>query len=77
MFAGPSEPVVVARLAAPRSLWDASYTETSWITQFSTEGPIALLPLLSKHVAAHYPGTGVVLGEYYHGAGAHVSGEND
>ena len=30
--------VVAARVQAPRSLWDPTYTETSWITQWSTDG---------------------------------------
>ena len=34
---------VAARKQAPRSLWDPAYTETSWITQFSTLGPIKLI----------------------------------
>src|SRR5262249_41199390 len=39
-----SAAVAAARVQAPRSLWDPSYTETSWITQYSTQGPIRLLP---------------------------------
>lgn len=64
----------IARMAAPRSLWDTSYTETSWITQYSTLGPIKLLPRLKDKIAAHYPGTRLSISEYYYGGGAHISG---
>ena len=38
--------VVAARLQAPRSLWDPSYTETAGSRSRSTKGPITLLPRL-------------------------------
>jgi hypothetical protein len=65
---------VDARLQAPRSLWDPSYTETSWIAQTSTLGPIALVPRMVQKIAAHYPGTRLSFSEYYYGAGADISG---
>lgn len=71
---GTSAGEVDARLAAPRSLWDPSYTETSWITQFSTMGPINLLPRLRQKVDAHYPGTKLSISEYNYGAGGDISG---
>ncbi|MFO0660143.1 MAG: glycoside hydrolase family 44 protein [Polyangiaceae bacterium] len=37
---GVSEGEIQARLQAPRSLWDNTYTGTSWITQYSTNRPI-------------------------------------
>ena len=67
-------PVVDARKQAPRSLWDPTYTETSWITQFSTNGPIRLLPRLNDKITANYPGTRLALTEYNYGAGGHISG---
>src|SRR5262249_23917293 len=42
----PSAGLVTAREQAPRSLWDSTYTETSWITSTSTHGPINLIPLM-------------------------------
>lgn len=66
--------VVAARLQAPRSLWDADYTEDSWITQWSTQGPIRLIPRLAEKIAAHYPGTGLAITEYWYGGGNHISG---
>jgi hypothetical protein len=60
---------------APRSLWDPTYVETSWITRASTQGqPIALIPRLKKDVETHYPGTKIAITEYNYGAGDHVSG---
>jgi hypothetical protein len=66
--------VVAARLQAPRSLWDPSYTETSWITQSSTLGPIRLIPLLFEKIAANAPGTKLAVTEYNYGGGGHISG---
>lgn len=63
-----------ARMDAPRSLWDTAYTETSWITQYSTLGPIKLLPRLKDKISAHYPGTRLSISEYYYGGGMHISG---
>jgi hypothetical protein len=66
--------VVEARIQAPRSLWDTTYTEASWITQWSTNGPINLLPRLQKKIADHYPGTKLSVSEHNHGGGGHISG---
>ena len=62
------------RVQAPRSLWDPSYTETSWIAQYSTFGPINLIPRMMQKIAAHYPGTRLSFSEYDYGAGADISG---
>jgi hypothetical protein len=64
---------VAARLQAPRSLWDDTYTETSWITS-STNGPIELIPRMMKKIADHYPGTLLSISEYNYGGGGDVSG---
>lgn len=66
--------VVAARLQAPRSLWDPTYTETSWITQWSTFGPIDLLHRLQTKIAANYAGTKIAITEYNYGGGDHISG---
>ncbi len=66
--------VVAARLQAPRSLWDPNYTETSWITQWSTNGPIDLIPRLDAKINANYPGTKLAFTEYNYGAGDDISG---
>jgi hypothetical protein len=71
---GTSAAVVEARVQAPRSLWDPTYTEASWITQWSTYGPIALLPRLQAKIDAHDPGAGLAVTEYNYGGGHHISG---
>jgi hypothetical protein len=65
---------VTAREQAPRSLWDTSYTETSWITGCCSNGPIQLIPRLMKKIGAHYPGTKLSLSEYNYGGAGHISG---
>jgi hypothetical protein len=70
-----SPPVIKARLQAPRSLWDPTYVEKSWITKDSTEGqPIQLLPRLRKDIETNYPGTKVAITEYNYGGGDDISG---
>jgi len=71
---GTSAAVVAARLQAPRSLFDPAYTETSWITQWSTQGPIALLPRMQAKIDAARPGTLLAFTEYNYGGGGHISG---
>jgi hypothetical protein len=69
-----SAAVVAARKQAPRSLWDPAYTETSWITQCCSGGPIRLLPRLKDKIAANYPGTKLAITEYNYGGANHISG---
>ena len=71
---GTSPAEVVAREQAPRSLWDSTYTETSWITQSSTMGPINLIPREQAKIAAHYPGTALSFTEWNYGGGTDISG---
>lgn len=72
---GTSAALVAARLQAPRSLWDPTYTETSWITSSgSSGGPIQLFPRMQAKINAHYPGTRIAVTEYYYGGGDHISG---
>jgi hypothetical protein len=66
--------VVAARVQAPRSLWDASYREDSWIANDVLGGPIDLLTDLKAKIAAHYPGTELSFTEWNFGGGDHVSG---
>jgi hypothetical protein len=64
---------VTARVQAPRSLWDPTYTENSWIASY-TGGPIQLIPAMKARIAAHYPGTKLGFSEYSYGGGGHISG---
>jgi len=69
-----TDPVIVeARIQAPRSLWDSTYTEDSWISQ-SIGGSVNLIPRLHDKIQTHYPGTGLAFTEYYYGGCGHISG---
>jgi hypothetical protein len=72
--------VATARVQAPRSLWDPTYTETSWITHDSTTkpngtpGPIALLPRVQRDIDYFKPGTKISVSEYNYGGTNQISG---
>jgi hypothetical protein len=67
--------VAEARMQAPRSLWDPTYVEDSWITADSTGGqPIQLLPRLQGEINANYAGTKLSISEYNYGGGDNISG---
>jgi hypothetical protein len=67
-----SDPVVAARLNAPRSLWDETFTEPSWIG--NNTGPVRLLRRLQAKIDAQYPGTRMAITEYNYGGNQHISG---
>jgi len=70
-----SQALTRARVQAPRSLWDLSYVEDSWITEgYLLGAPIALIPRLREKIDANYPGTNLSIGEWTYGGGSHVSG---
>ncbi|HVO74340.1 MAG TPA: glycoside hydrolase family 44 protein [Ignavibacteriaceae bacterium] len=63
----------LARVQAPRSLWDNSYTEESWIGQwFGSYLP--LIPKLKESIAKYYPGTKLAFTEFTYGGENDVSG---
>jgi hypothetical protein len=62
-----------ARLQAPRSLWDPSYKETSWITN-STKTAINLIPRMQQKIAANYPGTKLAFTEWNYGGSNDITG---
>jgi hypothetical protein len=68
-----SRKTIDARLAAPRSLWDPTFTEKSFITA-QTGKPIRLIPWLYEKINKQYPGTKLTMTEYNFGAGNHISG---
>jgi hypothetical protein len=72
--AGTAPATVAARLQAPRSLWDPTYKEDSWITNDVLRGPIKLLPRLLEKIDQHYKGTRLAMTEYNYGGGGHISG---
>ena len=76
-----SSAVVAARVQAPRSLWDPTYTETSWVSQWGTwvgspgnMGPVTLLPRVQRDIDDFKPGTEIAITEYNYGGGNHISG---
>nr|WP_255172012.1 glycoside hydrolase family 44 protein [Xanthomonas hortorum] len=71
---GDGPAVAAARLQAPRSLDDPTYTETSWIAQSKIKGPINLIPRIKAKIAANYPGTKLSFSEYNYGGPDHISG---
>jgi hypothetical protein len=62
-----------ARMQAPRSLWDASYQEESWIHDALPQF-LPLLPRLRASIDQHYPGTLLSISEYDYGGGSEISG---
>ncbi|HEY8973713.1 MAG TPA: glycoside hydrolase family 44 protein [Burkholderiaceae bacterium] len=64
---------VQAIAQSPRSLWDASYSESSWIHDV-LGGPIRLLPRLQAKIAASDPGVGLGITEYNNGGCKHIAG---
>jgi len=72
-----SPKTVAARLQAPRSLWDPTYVEKSWITGGGTGTggkPIRLIPSLLEKIGERYPGTKLSITEYDYGGADHISG---
>jgi hypothetical protein len=63
----------LARMQAPRSLWDPSYTENSWIGQwYSSYLPV--LPRLQQSIDTYNPGTKMAITEYNYGGENNVYG---
>jgi hypothetical protein len=70
-----SPELAASRVQAPRSLWDASYVEDSWIAHdWLGNQPIRLVPWLKERIAANYPGTKLAISEWNYGGGTDVSG---
>jgi hypothetical protein len=64
---------VQAIVQSPRSLWDPTYTETSWITGV-LGGPIYILARLEAKIAAENPGMKMAITEYENGGWNHIAG---
>jgi len=60
----------LARVQAPRTLWDNNYTENSWIGQWFG-AYLPLIPRLKESIDEYYPGTKLAFTEFSYG------GEND
>jgi uncharacterized protein (DUF2141 family) len=57
------------RNKSTRSLWDPTYTDTSWIND-----KVQLIPRIKGWVASYYPGTRTAITEYNWGAEGHING---
>jgi len=64
---------VQAIAQSPRSLWDASYSESSWIHDV-LGAPLKLLPRLQAKIAAADPGMKLGITEYNNGGCQHIAG---
>lgn len=63
----------LARVQAPRTLWDSHFTENSWIAQwFSSYLP--LIPKVVQSIKKYYPGTKIGFTEFEYGGEADISG---
>ncbi len=65
---------VQAIVQSPRSLWDTTYTENSWITNDVLGGPIYILGRLQSRIASENPGMKIAITEYNNGGGLHIAG---
>lgn len=65
---------IQAIVQSPRSLWDPTYDENSWITRDFFQGPIKILPRLQAKIDAGWPGTRLAITEYENGGGGHIAG---
>ncbi|HEX4945354.1 MAG TPA: glycoside hydrolase family 44 protein [Blastocatellia bacterium] len=64
-----SSAMQLRRNRSTRSLWDANYTDETWIND-----KVRLIPRLKQWVASNYPNTPVGLTEYNWGAENHING---
>ncbi|MCS7202647.1 MAG: glycoside hydrolase family 44 protein [Dictyoglomus sp.] len=75
--------VSIARMQAPRTLWDPTYKssqkgvitagENSWINQWFPEF-LPIIPTIKKDIETYYPGTKLAITEYDYGGRNHISG---
>jgi hypothetical protein len=74
VYSSNTSPAIASeRMQIPRSLWDSTYVENSWIGQwFSQDLPI--LPKLQSLIDTWYPGTKLGVTEYDYGGDEHISG---
>jgi hypothetical protein len=64
---------VQAIVQSPRTLWDPSFTETSWIANV-LGGPINILGRLQNKISATNPGMKLAITEYENGGFNHIAG---
>ncbi len=62
----------IRRMQAPRSLWDSTYVEDSWIGKWFA--PVAILKKLQSSIERFSPDTKLSITEYDYSAPNHISG---
>lgn len=68
-----TQATAIARMQRPRTLWDSTYSENTWIAvYFRPELPI--IPHIQNSISTYYPGTKMGITEYDYGAFQHISG---
>jgi len=73
VFAGDTSAAVCeVRMQVPRSLWDSTYVEPSWIGQYYS--PVVELDHLQQSIDQYFPYTKIAVTEYGYGASTHISG---
>jgi len=65
---------IQAIVQSPRSLWDPTFTENSWITNSVLGGPIQILSRLQAKINAENPGMKIAITEYENGGFNHIAG---
>jgi hypothetical protein len=61
------------RVQDPRSLWDPTYVQNSWIQQYDSQF-LPWIPNFQASINAHYPGTRLSFSEYNYGGESDISG---
>jgi hypothetical protein len=64
---------IQAIVQSPRSLWDPTYVENSYVSA-TLNGPIDLLGRLQAKIAAENPGMKIAITDYTNGGGQHIAG---
>jgi hypothetical protein len=62
------------REQAPRSLWDTTYVENSWIASSLSNKPIELIPLMQKKISTNDASMKLSMSEWNYGGGSDISG---
>jgi len=65
---------VQAIVQSPRSLWDTTYQENSWITNDVLGAPIYILGRLQSKISSENPGMKIAITEYNNGGSQHIAG---
>ena len=69
-----TDPQIQAIVQSPRSLWDTTYKENSWIANSVLGGPIYILGRLQAKIAVANPGMKISITEYESGGFNHIAG---